>query len=94
MDFHFIWSKLTGLNAAIKLNFIDTEAVARRCSVKKVFLKISQISQENTSGTLVFSCEFSQISQISQENTSGSLVFSCEFSEISRNVFSQRKLLL
>ena len=27
---------------------IDTEAVARRYSVKKVFLKISQISQGNT----------------------------------------------
>ena len=26
----------------------DTEAVARRCSVKKVFLDISQNSQENT----------------------------------------------
>ena len=46
MDFHFIWSKLTGLNGAIKLNFIDTEAVARRCSVKKVFLEISQNSQK------------------------------------------------
>ena len=52
MDFHFIWSKLTGLNGAIKLNFIDTEAVARRCSVKKVFLEISQNSQENTSANV------------------------------------------
>ena len=26
----------------------ESEAVARRCSVKKVFLKISQYSQENT----------------------------------------------
>ena len=26
----------------------DSEAVARRCSVKKVFLEISQNSQENT----------------------------------------------
>ena len=39
------------------------EAVARRCSVKKVFLKISQNSQENKKETLaqVFSCEFCEI---------------------------------
>ena len=32
----------------IFLEFIHTEAVVQRCSVKKVFLKISQNSQENT----------------------------------------------
>ena len=30
------------------------EAVVRRCSVKKVFLKILQNSQENTSASLFF----------------------------------------
>ena len=34
----------------------NTEAVAQRCSVKKVFLEISQNSQ-------VFSCEFFEISK-------------------------------
>ena len=29
-------------------DFTDKEAVARRCSVRKVFLKTSQNSQENT----------------------------------------------
>ena len=31
-----------------KHGFTNPETVARRCSVKKVFLKISQNSQENT----------------------------------------------
>ena len=50
----------------------DVEAVARRCSVKKVFLTISQNSQENTCArdslliklqavAHVFSCEFCKI---------------------------------
>ena len=46
--------------------FPYTEAVARRCSVKKVFLEIAQKSQENTCAqTLaqVFSCEFREISK-------------------------------
>ena len=58
------------------LEMIITDAVAERCSVKKVFLEISQNSQENTCASLffkketlaqVFSCEFCEISQ----NTSG-----------------------
>ena len=39
------------------LFFIVTEAVSRRGSVKKVFLKISQNSQEKTRAKLFF-CEF------------------------------------
>ena len=31
-----------------------SEAVAKRCSVKKVFLEISQNSQENTCGRIFF----------------------------------------
>ena len=32
----------------IKLELVDLQAVAQRCSIKKVFLEISQNSQENT----------------------------------------------
>ena len=58
----------------LHVNIIESKAVVRRCSVKKVFLEISKNSQENTcarvSATLlkketlaqVFSCEFSEIS--------------------------------
>ena len=42
------------------LFFIVTEAVSRRGSVKKVFLKISQNSQEKTRAKLFF-CEFCKI---------------------------------
>ena len=37
-----------------KFLVINAETVIRRCSVKKVFLKISQISQENHCGRLSF----------------------------------------
>ena len=42
-----------------------TEAVAQRCSVKKVFLQISQNSQENTGEALTVAvfCEFCGISK-------------------------------
>ena len=36
------------LNRIIKYSKQYLEAVARRCSIKKVFLEISQNSQENT----------------------------------------------
>ena len=58
------------------------EAVARRCSVKKVFLKISQNSQENTCARASF-----LIKSLAQ-------VFSCEFCEISKNTFSYRRPLV
>ena len=56
----------------IMTNFeLEPEAVVRRCSLKKVFLEISQNSQENACArvslfktlTLVFSCEFCKISK-------------------------------
>ena len=55
------------------------EAVAQRCSVKKVFLEISQNSQENTCARVSF------LINCRPE------VFSCEFCEISKNTFSYTK---
>ena len=56
-----------------------SEEVAQRCSVEKVFLEISQNSQENTCGlrpaTLLKKKTLAQ-------------VFSCKFCEISKNTFS------
>ena len=72
-----------------------TEAVAQRCSVKKVFLKISQNSQENTCARVYFltklqtwglhlycaqACNFIKKYTLAQ-------VFSCEFCEIFKNTF-------
>ena len=57
-----------------------------RCSVKKLFLEISQNSQENTlKGTLaqVFSCNFIKSVTLAQ-------VFDSEIGERSKNTFSYR----
>ena len=54
------------------------EAVTQRCSAKKVFLEISQNSQDNTCARVCFLINL-------QETLS--LVFSCEFCEILRTSF-------
>ena len=58
-----------------------TEAVAQRCSVKNVFLEISQNSRKNTSFRVSFLIKFF----IEKETLAQ--VFSCEFCEISKNAF-------
>ena len=65
----FIWPSLFSCNTKVNLNYCvgdkekwprksyrnqDTKAFARRCSVKKVFLEISQNSQENTCARVFF----------------------------------------
>ena len=52
----------------------------QRCSIKKVFLEISQISQENTCARVSFLIKL---------RASGNLInlFSCEFWEISKSTF-------
>ena len=62
--------------------FRSSEAVAQICSVKKVFLNISQNSKENTCARVSFLIK-SQAKTLAQ-------VFACEFCEISRNTFSYR----
>ena len=59
----------------------NSEAVIRRCSVKIVFLEISQNSQENACARASFLIKF--IINLVQ-------VFSCEFCEISKNTVSYR----
>ena len=62
-----------------------TETVARRCSVKKVFLEISQHSQESTCARVSFLIKLQAWGlQLCLQ------VFSCEFCEISKNAFSYR----
>ena len=57
---------------------IAPEAVTRRCSIEKVFLEISQNSQEN-------SC--AKVSFLVKLQAETSQVFSCEFCKISKNTF-------
>ena len=74
----------------ISLKLVTAEAVARRCSVKKVFLQISQNLQENTFARVSFliklqtsACNFIKKETLVQ-------VFYCEFYKISQNNFSHR----
>ena len=62
-----------------------TEAVARRCLVKKVFLETSQNSQENASAKVSFLIKL-QTSGLAQ-------VFFSELCEISKNTYSYRTLV-
>ena len=67
----------------------QTEAVVQRCSVKKIFLEISQNSRENTCTRdsslikLQAACNFIKKTPLAQ-------VFSCQFWEISKNSFFYR----
>ena len=61
---------------------VFSEANSQRCSVKNVFLKISQNLQENTWPR---TCNFIKKETLAQ-------VFSCEFCEISKNTLSHRTL--
>ena len=67
------------------------EAVVRRCSVKKVFLEISQNSQENACFRDSFLIKL-QANFIKKEPLAQ--VFSCKFYEISRNTFFYRTSLV
>ena len=49
--------------SAFEEKHFDTEAVVQRCSVKKVFLKISQNSQENTCARVYFLIKLQALAQ-------------------------------
>ena len=81
------------LNATERFTFYS-EAVPQRCSVKKVFLEISQNSQESTCARVSFltklqakACNFIKKATLAQ-------AFSCEVFEISKNTFSYRTPLV
>ena len=66
----------------------------QRCSVKKLFLEISQNSQKNTCARVLFliksqteACNFIKKETLTK-------VFSCEFREISKITFPYRKFLV
>ena len=67
---------------------INPEAVARRCSVKGLFLEISQNSQESSCARVSFLKKlWPQASTFIKKETLAQL-FSCELCEISKNTFS------
>ena len=63
---------------------VSLEVVVQRYSVKKVFFKISQNSQENT-------CVRAYFNFIKKETMAH--VFSCEFYRILKNIFFKEHLL-
>ena len=65
-----------------------TEAVARKCSVKKMFLEISQNSQENTCAIVSFEIKFRAEACNFIKKETLAQVFPCEFCEVSKNTFS------
>ena len=68
----------------------DTEAVSWRCFVKKVFLKLSQNSPENTCARVSFSIKLQiEACNFIKKETLAQMLF-CEFSEISNNTFPYR----
>ena len=71
------------LKKHIVRNYLQiSEVVVRRCSVKKVFLEISQNSQENTCTKDSF------LIKLQAEKETLAQVFSCEFCKITKNTFS------
>ena len=62
-----------------------SEAVAQRCFVKKVFLEISRISQENTCA---------RVSSLIKLQGKPAILQACEFCEISKSTFSYRTPLV
>ena len=67
------------------------EAVAQTCSVKKVFLEISQNSQENTCAAVSFLIKLEAACNFIKKETLAQ-VFSIEFCKICKNTFSQNSL--
>ena len=67
------------------------EGVALRCSVKMVFLKISQKSKENTCVRVSFLTKLSEACNFVKKEAIAQ-VFPCEFSENFKNIFSCRTL--
>ena len=83
--FHNIYSWLLVINGNLLFFWIYscdfTEARARRCYVKKVFLKNLQISQENSCARVSFLIKLQ--ARLAQ-------VLSCEFCEFVKNTFLYR----
>ena len=77
---------MTLWESAVRTRYLTTEAVVRRCSVKKVFLKISQNSKENTGARVSFLIKLQTSGlQLYHKKKTLALVFSCEFCEVFKN---------
>ena len=71
----------------MKKNNIGSEAATRGVPCKKMFLEISQSSQENTCARVSFLIKLQACNFIKKETLAQ--VFSCEFCEVSKKPFLQ-----
>ena len=69
-----------------------TNVVVQRCSIKKVFLKVSQNAQENTYAKVSFLIKLQACNFIKKETLLQ--VFSCESCEIFKNTYFYRTPLM
>ena len=76
----------------IEMSSPQTEAVVQRCFVNKVFLEISQNSQENTCARVSLLIKLQASNFIKKETLAQ--VFSCEFCESYKNTFFHRTPLV
>ena len=82
----------TSLNNDVRSDDIvrSAEALPQRCSVRKVFLEISQNSQEDTCATVSFLIKLQASDLQLYKKETLAQVFSYEFCEISKNTFFYR----
>ena len=73
-------------------NVVQTEAATRSILYERVFLEISQNSQENTCARASFLIKLQALGNFIKRETLA-LVFSCEFGGISKNIFFTEHLL-
>ena len=83
--YFFNWTKKHWLKASTEESSVGSEAVVQRCSIKKVFLEISQNSQKNNCARDSFLIKLHTLACNFIKKESMAQGFSCEFCEISKN---------
>ena len=73
------WESICSPLISMSLRKLSLEAVVQRCSVKNVFLEISQNSQENRCARVSFLIKKNLINKIIKKEEALSHLFSCEF---------------
>ena len=83
--YFFNWTKKHWLKTSTEESSVGSEAVVQRCSIKKVFLEISQNPQKNNCARDSFLIKLHTLACNFIKKESMAQGFSCEFCEISKN---------
>ena len=92
--FNFLLGRIQDSVKHLWLTEIAIGAVVQRCSVNKVFLEISQNSQENTCARVSFLIKLQAWGRQLIKKGTLAQVFSCEFCKVSKNTFLHRTPLV